>query len=126
MNTSSVALRDYFLGLQQSLLTACQAIEGENGSRFRIDSWEKPASEVLTGHGRTAIIEGGRVFERGGIAFSQVAGNTLPPAATAKRPELVGPGPCGRSSAKSIFSSICTAKNATKEPRRHDEHDGNS
>ncbi len=90
MNTSSVALRDYFLGLQQSLLTACQAIEGENGSRFRIDSWEKPASEVLTGHGRTAIIEGGRVFERGGIAFSQVAGNTLPTAATAKRPELVG------------------------------------
>ena len=33
---------------------------------------------------------GGRVFERGGVAFSQVSGASLPASATAKRPELAG------------------------------------
>ncbi|MBL8397239.1 MAG: oxygen-dependent coproporphyrinogen oxidase [Candidatus Accumulibacter sp.] len=89
MNTSP-ALRDYFIGLQQSLVAVFEAIEGSGGGRFRVDCWEKPADEALTGHGRTAIIEGGRVFERGGVAFSNVAGAALPPAATAKRPELIG------------------------------------
>ncbi|HMW18067.1 MAG TPA: oxygen-dependent coproporphyrinogen oxidase [Accumulibacter sp.] len=89
MNAAS-ALRDYFLGLQQSLIAAFEALEGPEGSRFRIDDWEKPAGSALTGHGRTAIIESGQVFERGGVAFSSVAGNALPPAATAKRPELIG------------------------------------
>jgi coproporphyrinogen III oxidase len=37
-----------------------------------------------------AFFEGGRVFERGGVAFSQVSGAALPASATAKRPELAG------------------------------------
>lgn len=57
---------------------------------MRADLWQKPADQTLAGHGITCIIEGGRVFERGGVAFSHVSGAELPASATAKRPELAG------------------------------------
>jgi len=83
-------LRDYFCGLQTRLVTAAEAIEGSGGRRFRVDRWQKEAGAPLSGSGCTCIIEGGRVFERGGIAFSEVSGAALPASATAKRPELAG------------------------------------
>lgn len=86
----STRLREYFTGLQTRIVTAAEAIEGTDGAKFRADEWQKPADEPLTGNGRTCIVEGGRVFERGGVAFSQVSGATLPASATAKRPELAG------------------------------------
>ncbi|WP_313951772.1 oxygen-dependent coproporphyrinogen oxidase, partial [Accumulibacter sp.] len=86
----STQLREYFTGLQRRIVTAAEAIEGTDGAKFRADEWQKAADEPLTGNGRTCIIEGGRVFERGGVAFSQVSGATLPASATAKRPELAG------------------------------------
>ena len=36
------------------------------------------------------MIEDGDVLERGGVLFSHVTGDTLPPSATAHRPELAG------------------------------------
>jgi coproporphyrinogen III oxidase len=36
------------------------------------------------------VITGGAVFEKGGVNFSHVHGNQLPPSATAARPELAG------------------------------------
>ncbi len=36
------------------------------------------------------MIEGGNFFERGGVLFSHVFGKTLPPSASAHRPELAG------------------------------------
>ena len=84
------ALHDYFTDLQTRLVAAAEALEGPTGGRFRRDPWQRPASETSTGNGLTCIIEEGQVFERGGVAFSQVRGPALPPAATAKRPELVG------------------------------------
>lgn len=86
----SRALKTYFTGLQSRLITAAEALESEQGSRFRLDPWEKAPGQSLGGHGLTAIIEEGRVFERGGIAFSHVTGTELPASATAKRPELAG------------------------------------
>ena len=83
-------LRDYFTGLQTKIIAAAEAIEGEQGGKFSADSWQKVAGEPLAGNGRTCVIEGGRVFERGGVAFSQVSGAALPASATAKRPELAG------------------------------------
>ncbi len=83
-------LREYFIGLQTRLIAAAEAVEGVDGKTFSADSWQKAAGEPLAGSGRTGIIEGGRVFERGGIAFSQVSGAALPASATAKRPELAG------------------------------------
>jgi coproporphyrinogen III oxidase len=84
------ALAAYFGALQQRLIAAIEAIEGDGGARFRQDRWHKDAGQPLGGHGLTAIIEGGRVFERGGVAFSHVHGAALPASATAKRPQLAG------------------------------------
>lgn len=83
-------LKAYFIGLQQSIVTAAEALEGDSGLRFRADPWQKEAGQPLGGSGLTCIIEGGRVFERGGVAFSHVSGLALPASATAKRPELAG------------------------------------
>jgi coproporphyrinogen III oxidase len=83
-------LRDYFNALQERLVAAAEALEGSGGGRFRADHWEKEAGSPLAGSGCTCIIEGGRVFERGGVAFSQVSGAALPASATARRPELAG------------------------------------
>ena len=83
-------LQAYFTGLQARLMATLEAIEGEAGAPFRVDPWVKEAGAGLAGNGCTCIIEGGRVFERGGVAFSQVSGASLPASATAKRPELAG------------------------------------
>jgi len=42
------------------------------------------------GSGRTRVISDGAVLEHGGVNFSHVHGTSLPPAATAQRPELAG------------------------------------
>ncbi len=86
----SATLKTYFTGLQTRIVAAAEALEGEHGGRFRADPWQKSPDQPLGGHGLTCIIEGGRVFERGGIAFSHVTGAALPASATAKRPELAG------------------------------------
>ena len=83
-------LKTYFTGLQQRIVAAAETLEGAEGKTFRADPWQKEAGQPLGGNGITCIIEGGRVFERGGVAFSHVTGNALPASATAKRPELAG------------------------------------
>lgn len=85
-------LAAYFTGLQQRIVTAAEELEGAGGKTFRADPWQKEAGQPLGGRGVTCIIEGGRVFERGGVAFSHVTGPALPGSATAKRPELAGRG----------------------------------
>jgi coproporphyrinogen III oxidase len=83
-------LKTYFTGLQQSMVAAFDVLEGDSGQRFRADPWQKEPGQTLGGSGLTCIIEGGRVFERGGVAFSHVTGPALPASATVKRPELAG------------------------------------
>jgi coproporphyrinogen III oxidase len=83
-------LKTYFTGLQQRIVAAAEVLEGVKGKSFRADPWQKEAGQPLGGNGVTCIIEGGRVFERGGVAFSHVTGSALPASATAKRPELAG------------------------------------
>jgi len=83
-------LKAYFTRLQARLVAAAEALEGNTGGRFRADPWRKEAGQPLAGDGVTCIVEGGRVFERGGIAFSHVSGAQLPASATGKRPELAG------------------------------------
>jgi coproporphyrinogen III oxidase len=46
----------------------------ETDTQFRVDEWERPGG----GGGRTAVIEGGDVFEKGGVNTSAVHGE-LPP-----------------------------------------------
>ena len=79
----------------QSLQTAlCEAFERADGTcRFLLDRWERTAAGAdggLGGRGLTAVLEGGALFERAGVAFSDVTGTRLPPAATARNPQLAG------------------------------------
>ncbi len=83
----SQAVRAYLLGLQDRITDAISAIDGQP---FLTDAWEKPPTDRLRGSGRTRILEGGTVMERAGVGFSHVSGDTLPPSASANRPELAG------------------------------------
>ena len=75
--------RDYFTGLQASIVARLEAIDGH---AFRRDVWQRPEG----GGGESRLLEQGNVFERGGVNFSHVKGDRLPPSATASRPQLAG------------------------------------
>jgi len=77
------APRQYFLGLQERLVAALEVLDG---GLFRRDAWDRPEG----GGGISRLIEEGRVFERGGVNFSHVMGDKLPPSATATRPGIAG------------------------------------
>ncbi len=79
----SSLVKKYLIELQDTIVASLEQIDGKP---FIRDNWVRPAG----GGGRSCIIEGGDVFERGGVAFSHVAGDKLPPSATASRPELAG------------------------------------
>ena len=76
-------VRQYLLGLQQQIVGSLEQVEG---AAFISDQWIRPEG----GGGVSRLIEGGKVFERAGVLFSHVQGTTLPPSASAHRPELAG------------------------------------
>ena len=78
-----VAVKDYLTGLQQTIVDQLAALDG---GTFLRDEWQRPQG----GGGITRLIEGGALFERGGVGFSHVFGDNLPPSASAARPELAG------------------------------------
>ncbi|MCG6898083.1 MAG: oxygen-dependent coproporphyrinogen oxidase [Thiocapsa sp.] len=78
------AVKTYLMDLQDRICAALRETDG--GAGFREDAWERDGG----GGGRTRIMQDGAVFERGGINFSQVFGERLPPSASASRPELAG------------------------------------
>ena len=75
---------NYLKNLQDSI---CQALSAIDGSDFVEDAWQHTNGK---GGGRTRVLSGGSVIEKGGVNFSHVMGDELPPAATLKRPELAG------------------------------------
>jgi len=79
------AVRDYFTGLQAHIVAALEAVDGQP---FLSEEWTRPGG----GGGISRVIEEGTLFERGGVNFSHVAGDRLPPSASASRPELAGQG----------------------------------
>jgi coproporphyrinogen III oxidase len=76
---------DYLTGLQHRIVESLELVDGKN---FLNDSWQRPEG----GGGISCVIEEGNVFERGGVNFSHVTGDRLPPSASANRPELAGRG----------------------------------
>ncbi|OXI85538.1 coproporphyrinogen III oxidase [Burkholderia sp. AU33423] len=82
-------VRTYLQGLQTRIADALGALDG---TPLATDAWQRGPAERLRGGGCTRILEGGRVFERAGIGFSDVAGDALPPSASAARPQLAGRG----------------------------------
>ena len=87
----TTAVRAYLSTLQSEL---CAAFAAADGAReFTRHTWERVGeAEALRGDGLTAVLEDGAVFERGGVALSDVRGAKLPPAATARNPQLAGRG----------------------------------
>jgi coproporphyrinogen III oxidase len=77
------AVARYLLDLQEAI---CRALSAEDGMAFREDAWTRPEG----GGGRSRVLEGGALFEKAGVNFSHVTGASLPPSATAHRPELAG------------------------------------
>jgi coproporphyrinogen III oxidase len=70
--------------LQDRICSTLEAVDGSG--KFAEDSWTRSEG----GGGRSRVLKNGAVFEQGGVNFSRVEGNTLPPSATAHRPELAG------------------------------------
>ncbi len=83
MAPDATLVRDYLLGLQASIVARLESLDGNS---FRTDQWQRPEG----GGGITRVIEEGGVFERGGVNFSHVLGDRLPPSASAQRPQLAG------------------------------------
>ncbi|GAB1265399.1 oxygen-dependent coproporphyrinogen oxidase [Aurantivibrio infirmus] len=81
-----LAVKDYLLSLQDDI---CAKLSSEDGkASFKEDKWARDADFG----GRTRVIVDGGVIEKGGVNFSHVRGEKLPPSATESRPELAGRG----------------------------------
>lgn len=78
-----LSVKAYLQDLQQRIVSALETVDGH---AFLSDAWERPEG----GGGTSRILEEGTVFERGGVGFSHVMGNSLPPSAAANRPDIAG------------------------------------
>jgi len=82
-NTPNISkVKEFLLQLQDNI---CNSLEQIDGEKFIEDVWKSKL-----GSGRTRVIANSNVIEKGGVNFSHVKGDSLPSAATTKRPELVG------------------------------------
>ncbi len=86
MNDGTDKAADYLRALQDQLCDALEALEPKQ--RFHRDGWERAGG----GGGETRVLTDGQVFERCGVNFSLVFGDSLPAGASARRPELAGRG----------------------------------
>lgn len=73
--------------MQQLQDEICQGLAELDGiGSFSEDSWERKEG----GGGRSRVMREGAVFEQGGVNFSEVWGDHLPPSILAQRPEAAG------------------------------------
>ncbi len=75
---------EFLKGLQDQICGALEQADGE--AKFVEDNWIRAEG----GGGRTRVITNGNVIEQGGVNFSLVSGDKLPPSASVHRPELAG------------------------------------
>jgi coproporphyrinogen III oxidase len=80
------AARPWLLGLQDRVCDSLAQMDGRE--TFSEDDWAREGG----GGGRTRVLREGGLFEQAGVNFSHVFGASLPPSATAARPELAGRG----------------------------------
>lgn len=82
--TELASVKDYLLSLQDNI---CSKLESADGlGTFVEDSWDRAEG----GGGRSRVITEGAIFEKGGVNFSHVHGDSMPASATAHRPQLAG------------------------------------
>ena len=80
-------VRTYLTDLQERI---CSRLKNYESSKcFIIDDWDRNNGSSNSA-GSSRILEGGQIFEKIGINFSDVKGDRLPESATTLRPELAG------------------------------------
>jgi coproporphyrinogen III oxidase len=84
VSLAAARVEKFLHDLQDRLCAALESADG--GAGFVEETWTRTEG----GGGRTRVLKNGAVFEQGGVNFSHVEGERLPPAATAQRPELAG------------------------------------
>ena len=81
---SRIKTKALLKGLQDSICNGLEKIDGKG--KFKEENWERPEG----GGGRSRVMQEGNVFEQGGVNFSEVQGNELPPSIINQRPEAKG------------------------------------
>jgi coproporphyrinogen III oxidase len=70
--------------IQDEICSGLETLDGKG--KFIEDSWQREEG----GGGRTRVMTDGNIFEQGGVNFSEVWGNHLPPSILQQRPEAEG------------------------------------
>jgi coproporphyrinogen III oxidase len=70
--------------LQDEICMGLETLDGKG--EFKEDSWQREEG----GGGRSRVLTDGNIFEQGGVNFSEVWGNHLPPSILQQRPEAEG------------------------------------
>ncbi|WP_413172063.1 oxygen-dependent coproporphyrinogen oxidase [Anabaena azotica] len=76
--------KQFMQDIQDEICAGLEQLDGE--ARFHEDLWNRAEG----GQGRTRVIREGRIFEQGGVNFSEVWGDSLPAAILTQRPEAAG------------------------------------
>ena len=76
--------RQLVIDLQDEICSGLEHIDGQG--KFEEESWKRPEG----GGGRSRVMQEGKVFEQGGVNFSEVEGDELPPSILNQRPEAKG------------------------------------
>ncbi|WP_036900711.1 MULTISPECIES: oxygen-dependent coproporphyrinogen oxidase [Prochlorococcus] len=76
--------KELLMGLQDEICEGLESIDKEGA--FQEESWIRPEG----GGGRSRVMSEGRVLEQGGVNFSEVQGEELPPSIINQRPEAKG------------------------------------
>lgn len=77
-------VRGFLEGLQDRICEALESLDGQ--ARFRREEIPRPGGGVS----RPRVLEDGPLFEKAAVQFTHTHGQEMPPAATVRRPELVG------------------------------------
>jgi coproporphyrinogen III oxidase len=75
---------DFLRQLQDQICAGLETMDGLG--KFQEDSWERAEG----GGGRSRIMQAGAILEQGGVGFSEVWGEHLPPSILAQRPDAEG------------------------------------
>jgi len=82
------AVKAYLIKLQERICSALDEVDGR--AVFERSEWQREEGDKLGGGGISRVLSDGAVIEQGGVNFSHVTGKSLPPSASAHRPELAG------------------------------------
>ena len=74
----------FMQNLQDDISKSLEELDGS--AQFKQDSWTREEG----GGGRSRVMQNGEIFEQGGVNFSEVWGQHLPPSILQQRPEAAG------------------------------------